>query len=165
MKIKQFYFFCLKLSWLNNLVKEKKVTLCLYISHHTDVLKCWYEVNLDLFLKVTAQKCWEQPTQAVSGWRWRAANSDSWTCLQSKRTSQHWAQPSATSQLHAPSASSAANKEHSSWFLTEYTCVNVHPHSGSFHDNKDLGVGATTYQQCIETTLNNSSLKCKFNFH
>lgn len=33
---------------------------------------------------------------------------------------------------------------------SEYTCMNVHTHTGSFHDNKDLG--ATAYQQCIEST-------------
>ncbi|XP_058504293.1 uncharacterized protein si:dkey-262k9.2 isoform X1 [Solea solea] len=53
----------------------------------------------------------------------------------------------------------AANGEQSSNFLTEYTCTNVHTHSGSFHDNKDLCVGAATYQQCVKTILNSSSLK------
>lgn len=39
---------------------------------------------------------------------------------------------------------SAANEERSSWFLAQYTCVNVHPHPGRLDDNKDLDVGATT---------------------
>lgn len=63
------------------------------------------------------------------------------------------------------STSPAANGGHSSLCLTEYTCTNVHTHSGSFHDNKDLSVGAATYLQCEEAILNSSSLKCKFTIY